>query len=211
MWVVKLGGSLARSPELVKWLGVFYKLRRKINFVIIPGGGIFADHIRNLQKQIGFDDDLAHRLATLSTDQYGLFLLSKFKKLQLADDINSVKRIFRGNGVPIFLSSKMIRNSRDVKRNWEFTSDSISAWFCQKIGAKNLILVKSANIKKLIKPGSDLGLSKLQKRNIIDRCFKAYAKKAKLDVYCLGPKEWKEISLEDFNRKRLGLGVNLND
>ena len=45
MWVVKLGGSLARSPELVKWLGVFYKLRRKINFVIIPGGGIFADHI----------------------------------------------------------------------------------------------------------------------------------------------------------------------
>ena len=29
MWVVKLGGSLARSPELVKWLGVFYKLRRK--------------------------------------------------------------------------------------------------------------------------------------------------------------------------------------
>ena len=211
MWVVKLGGSLARSPELVKCLGIFYKLRKKINFVIIPGGGIFADQIRHLQKKIGFDNHLAHNLAALSTEQYGLFLLSKFKKFQLTDDINSVKRICRKRGVPIFLSSKMMRSSKDIKRSWNFTSDSISAWFCQKIGAKNLILIKSANIKKLVQSGSDLGLSRLQKKNIIDRCFKGYAKKAKLDVYYLGLKEWKKISLDDFKRKRLGFKINLND
>ena len=211
MWVVKLGGSLACSSKLVKCLEVFHKFRKKINFVIIPGGGVFADQIRFLQKKINFNDNLAHQLATLSTEQYGFFLLSKCKKLKLADDVDSVKAAFRRHEVPILLSSRMLLNARDIRRDWNFTSDSISAWFCRRIGAKNLILLKSANIKKFSETGENLRLSTLQKNNIIDRYFGVYAKRARLSAYYLKLTDWEKLTLNDFKRKRLGLNINLND
>ena len=78
MWVVKLGGSLAHSPDLNSWLDVFSD-PSGIKVVIVPGGGSYADEVRRSQKISGFDDDTAHRMAILAMDKFGLWLCEKTK------------------------------------------------------------------------------------------------------------------------------------
>lgn len=61
--VVKLGGSLLADPARLRaWLG---RLAAGAlgPCLIVPGGGPFADAVRNAQAALGFDDALAHRLA----------------------------------------------------------------------------------------------------------------------------------------------------
>ncbi|GJD57342.1 uridylate kinase [Methylobacterium dankookense] len=61
--VVKLGGSLLGEPARLRaWLA---RLTAGAlgPCLIVPGGGPFADAVRNAQGALGFDDALAHRLA----------------------------------------------------------------------------------------------------------------------------------------------------
>ena len=62
MWVVKLGGSLAYSPELPHWLSAL----AHTDAVIVPGGGPFADTVRDAQQIWRFDDATAHAMALLA-------------------------------------------------------------------------------------------------------------------------------------------------
>ena len=70
MWVVKLGGSLARSEALRGWLAVLARAGRG-RAVVVPGGGRYADAVRAEQQRWGFDDSTAHSMALLAMDQYG--------------------------------------------------------------------------------------------------------------------------------------------
>ena len=73
MWVVKIGGSLLGTPELERWLEIFVKYSDG-HIVIVPGGGIFADAVREAQKLTKISDACAHKLAVLAMDQFGLLL-----------------------------------------------------------------------------------------------------------------------------------------
>src|SRR5262249_8927644 len=65
--VVKLGGSVIRSPELSSWLDAIAASRGPI--VVVPGGGALADEVRASQARLGFGDPAAHRMALLAMDQ----------------------------------------------------------------------------------------------------------------------------------------------
>ncbi|MBC8013976.1 MAG: hypothetical protein H7X74_07860, partial [Methyloceanibacter sp.] len=65
--VLKLGGSVVRSPELTPWLDTIAAAPRPI--VVVPGGGALADEVRACQSQLGFGDTSAHRMALLAMDQ----------------------------------------------------------------------------------------------------------------------------------------------
>ncbi len=65
--VVKLGGSVVRDAALEPWLEVIGDARQPI--VIVPGGGTLADEVRACQRQLGFADATAHRMALLAMDQ----------------------------------------------------------------------------------------------------------------------------------------------
>ena len=73
MWVIKLGGSLLGSPELAKWLALVAKFGDG-KVIIVPGGGIFADAVRASQQLSNTSDALAHHLALLAMDQFGLLM-----------------------------------------------------------------------------------------------------------------------------------------
>ena len=68
MWVVKLGGSLLGSPELKQWLDTLVT-HSDGRVLIVPGGSLFADAVREAQAVSGVDDVLAQRLALLAMDQ----------------------------------------------------------------------------------------------------------------------------------------------
>jgi aspartokinase-like uncharacterized kinase len=111
--VVKLGGSLAGVPVLADWLKVLAQAGGRS--VIVPGGGPFADQVRDLQRELGFDDTTAHHLALLAMGQ-----------------------------VPVWMPTAMTLGRPEIPETWEVTSDSLAAWLAGALNADRLVLVKSA-------------------------------------------------------------------
>ena len=68
-WVLKLGGSLLEAPELDAWLATTVGAGAG-RCVVVPGGGPFADRVRDSQPRLGFSD-AARCLATKKTTSQG--------------------------------------------------------------------------------------------------------------------------------------------
>ena len=59
MWVVKLGGSLLNTCDLQATL-IQLADHGAGQLVIVPGGGVFVEQVRYLQKELCIDDVTAH-------------------------------------------------------------------------------------------------------------------------------------------------------
>ncbi len=71
--VVKIGGSLALYPDKLKELCIrLSEAAKKHKMVVVPGGGEFADLVRNCDKRFNLSCKASHRMAILGMDQYGL-------------------------------------------------------------------------------------------------------------------------------------------
>lgn len=144
MWVVKIGGSLLGAPELTCWLDVLVKNSDE-QIIIVPGGGVFADAVRLAQKQTGISEADAHQLAVLAMDQFGWLLTAMNPALVTAQsELELAERGWQHRCV-VWLPSQMVLADESMPKNWQVTSDSISAWLAAKLGAQHLILVKSAS------------------------------------------------------------------
>lgn len=142
MWVVKLGGSLLGATELTHWLELLVKYSDG-KVVIVPGGGLFADAVREAQKISNTSDEVAHKLALLAMDQFGLLLAGMNPALVTASsELEIAERGWQHRGI-VWLPSKMVLADSHIPQNWDVTSDSLSAWLANKLGADQLILVKS--------------------------------------------------------------------
>jgi len=145
MWVVKLGGSLLGSPELPHWLETLIKISDG-KVVIVPGGGLFADAVRDAQKLSSVSDAVAHELALIAMDQFGLLLAGMNAGLVTASsELEIAERGWQHRAI-VWLPSKMVLADESVPKNWQVTSDSLSAWLANKIGAEQLVLVKSKSL-----------------------------------------------------------------
>ena len=89
--VVKLGGSYAFSPVLGDWLEMV--ARNAGHVVLVPGGGPFADAVREAQPKMGFDEVAAHHMALLAMEQYGRALVSLNETLALASSVAAIGRL----------------------------------------------------------------------------------------------------------------------
>jgi aspartokinase-like uncharacterized kinase len=88
MWVVKLGGSLLGSPALKRWLDALNSFSDG-KVVIVPGGGLFADAVRESQLMTGIDDATAHKMAVVAMDQYATLMCGLNPSLTLASTLTS--------------------------------------------------------------------------------------------------------------------------
>lgn len=145
MWVVKLGGSLLGSPELPHWLETLIRISDG-KVVIVPGGGVFADAVREAQQHSGISDSVAHELALIAMDQFGILLAGMNAGLVTASsELEIAERGWQHRAI-VWLPSKMVLADEGVPKNWQVTSDSLSAWLANKISAEQLILVKSKSL-----------------------------------------------------------------
>lgn len=145
MWVIKLGGSLLGSPELPRWLDVIAN-HGNGEVVIVPGGSVFADAVREAQKRSGVSDTVAHQLALLAMDQYGQLLAAMNPNLVTASsELELAECGWQHKGI-IWLPSHMALADTNIPKNWQLTSDSLSAWLANKLGAEHLVLVKSKSL-----------------------------------------------------------------
>ena len=165
VWVVKVGGSLLGSPELERWLGLFTKFSDG-NIILVPGGGIFADAVRDAQKVSKISEACAHKLAVLAMDQFGLIMANMNSDLAVARTEMEIDERTWQHRCIVWLPSQMVLADDSIPKSWDVTSDSIAAWLAGKVGAQQLILVKSN------KPdGPELSLRMMQESGIIDEAF----------------------------------------
>ena len=163
MWVVKIGGSLQESGCLSAWLNCLVKFGAG-RVVIVPGGGKFADAVRQDQIKYGFDDVKAHKLALLAMEQYAQLLNSIVPELQCVSDLDSINSCLRNNQVPVWLPYKMIEGEKEIPASWEAGSDALAIWLAKQLDSQSVILVKSVKLPKHFSDAKELaGLGLIDK------------------------------------------------
>ncbi len=165
MWVVKIGGSLLGSPELERWLELLVKYSDG-KIIIVPGGGVFAEAVRESQKVSKISDACAHRLAVLAMDQFGLLLANMNSQLAIARTPMEIDERTWQHRAIVWLPSTMVLADDSIPQSWDVTSDSIAAWLAQKLNAQHLILVKSDKPSE-----TKLSLKVMTKNGLIDEAF----------------------------------------
>lgn len=180
--VVKLGGSFAFSPHLKNWIGALIACAGRV--VVVPGGGPFADAVRDAQPKMGFDDRAAHFMAALAMDQFGHALVGLDDRLTLADTFEEIGRILRKPAVPVWLPSLAVVGSPDIPCSWDVTSDSLAAWLAGQVGAKRLVLVKRVEVGK-----EAIGLGEAVRSGAVDAAFARFLTESRATAVILGPSD----------------------
>ena len=157
--VIKLGGSLYNTPELTLWLKALVSYSSQQAIVIVPGGGPFADLVRDAQKLHNFDDKAAHHMAIVAMKQFGLLLMSlEAQCTAFSIDNNNL------SGLSVWLPEDSLLGETDIKQCWSISSDSLALWLANSISARQLLLIKRIN-------SSSRSIKNLSEDGIIDAGF----------------------------------------
>ncbi|MCK9312568.1 MAG: uridylate kinase [Methanocorpusculum sp.] len=132
--VVKFGGSLMNTA------GSILSELPSSSILIVPGGGVFADFIREENP----DDDTAHWQAIAAMEKYGRFL-STFgypvtTDLQMPEEPT------------ILLPERVLRKRDPLPHSWDITSDSISAWIAGVLDCRLLVIKSTESGRDLLDP-----------------------------------------------------------
>ena len=209
--VLKVGGSLAENVGTVKalcqQLGALAKTHR---IVVVPGGGEFADTVRRFDKKYGLSNSVAHKMAILAMDMYGLFLSDISVNSYVFDDLNQINH--EKGKLPILLPSKLMFQDDTLENSWDVTSDSIAAYIAGLLDAKKLVLVTdvdgifSDNPKhnleaKLVKEISAQELLGWNTRTSVDKMLPKIVLENRLDSYVVNGKHPERIQAVLENKK----------
>ena len=166
MLVVKLGGSLAGSDRLRNWLPL---LAAADDLVVVPGGGPFADQVRDAQARWEFDDSAAHHMALLAMAQFGRMLCALQPGFRAAHSAAEIRRLLDQGATPVWMPQQMVLEDAAIAHSWEVTADSLAAWLCRVLCADRLLLVKSVPSHRLTGP-----VAQLRARGLVDHAFAGY-------------------------------------
>jgi 5-(aminomethyl)-3-furanmethanol phosphate kinase len=183
VWVVKLGGSLANSEKLPKWLEVIATAGAG-KVVLVPGGGPWADEVRVAQKREGFDDGVAHRKALRSMERYALALSDLRADLNPAASEAEIREVLRTGKVALWMPHDMVLADPFIPQSWDVTSDSLAAWLAGKLGASALLMVKS-----VVLGGSHTDVEEWSRRGWVDSAFKKFSSGARFRIHMLGQRD----------------------
>jgi aspartokinase-like uncharacterized kinase len=178
MWIVKLGGSMGRDPVLKEWLETLVELGSG-RVVIVPGGGGFADEVREQQDLWRFGDLAAHNMAVLAMAQMALMMQGICPALALATSDADLRRTVQAARVPVWLPFEVLREQRDMLTNWGVSSDSLAAWLANRLNAEELLLVKACSIE----PSMDV--ARCVEAGIVDQEFARFTRNAAYAVTLL--------------------------
>jgi 5-(aminomethyl)-3-furanmethanol phosphate kinase len=153
--VIKVGGSLGRGtclPELGERL---VELGRRRGLLVVPGGGVFADAVRDQDQKFGLRSGTAHWMAILAMDQYGHLLADLMPGCALVRTLGEARARLTREGVTVLLPSEPLRRADALPHSWSVTSDSIAAWLTGQVGAHLLVLLKDHHgMASFAAPGS---------------------------------------------------------
>ena len=193
--VIKVGGSLAGNPATLKALCIrLSEIAKKHSIIVVPGGGKFADAVREFDQRYALSADAAHKMAILGMDQFGLLLSQVIPNSCTTYSFSDAKQLSEGKALPIFLPSRLMFQENPLEASWDVTSDSIAAYVASQLHADKVILVtdvdgvfksdpKKHSDTKLIPRLSASELLALAQRTSVDKFLPKLILKTHLDCY----------------------------
>src|SRR5713101_5708186 len=144
--VVKLGGGLLAYAEhfdaVVSAIGAAARERR---LLVVPGGGPFADAVRDVDRRLRLSDDAAHWMAVLAMDQYAHLVAARLPGGVLVAEPREIAAALSADPdgqVPVLAPYRWLRETDPLPHAWAVTSDSVAAWVAGEVGARRVILIK---------------------------------------------------------------------
>lgn len=153
--IVKIGGGLlAVDGDLDIAVAAVGAFARACPTLVVPGGGPFADAVRDADRRFELSDDAAHWMAVLAMDQYAHLVVSRLEGGRVVFDLSEAEAAQRNGRVPVLAPFRLLREQDPLPHTWDVTSDSIAAWVAGAAGARELVLVKPRGATgSLVDPG----------------------------------------------------------
>jgi len=217
--VIKVGGNLAETPEVLravcKTLG---QLARMHQILVVPGGGEFADLVRDIDMRYSLPPITAHRMAVLSMDQYAFLLSELTPNSERARNLGEIEEILGSNKAAVLLPSQLILEESSLESSWDVTSDSIAAYIADRLHARKLILItdvdgiftydpKTRAKARLLKTTSASELLKHGQRTCVDRFLPVMLLKTKFDCYIINGNHPQRIVKILANERTIGTQI----
>jgi len=141
--VLKIGGGLlAHLEHLDSALAEVVTAAQEVPLLVVPGGGPFADAIRDVDRRLGLSDDAAHWMAVLAMDQYAHLIASRLPNAIVVIGSGGIASAMEDGKIPVLAPYQWMLKADPLPHSWDITSDSISAWVADQVGAERLVLVK---------------------------------------------------------------------
>ena len=193
--VIKVGGSLASNPKVLRALcKTLGGLAEQHRIVVVPGGGEFADLIRDLDKRYFLNPNTAHRIAILGMDQYGFLLSQLIPNSLIVQTLVDASDVVQTTKIAVFIPYKLISESAPLEASWDVTSDSIAAHVAIELHARKLVLVtdvdgiytdnpKTNPKAQLIREISTSYLREQRERTSVDKFLPRLLEKTNIDCF----------------------------
>lgn len=141
--VVKLGGALLGRPEHFEaTLAAIGAAAGKRRLLVVPGGGPFADAVREVDRHLHLSDDAAHWMAVLAMDQYAHLVAARLAGGAIVAELGEIAAALDAGKIPVLAPYRWLREADPLPHSWTVTSDSIAAWVAGQVGARHLVLIK---------------------------------------------------------------------
>ncbi len=206
MWIIKIGGSLATSNNLGRWLSQI-KGWQQIGLVVVPGGGPFADCVRAMQSRCGYDNATGHAMAVLAMEQYATLLAARCTAFVPCSRPGDINQALKRGKIALWRPSHLVSQAQDIPKTWDHTSDSLAAWLARYLKAEGVLLIKSRDPEGESPPL----LKTLQKSGLIDPALGGYLQGTTISLHCAGPDTLNRLEggLKDWHPQAPGLPVML--
>ncbi len=185
--VVKIGGSLlSNGSRLSTVVATLARARRPI--VIVPGGGPFADQVREAQKIHDTSDQAAHRMALMAMQQTGLLIEDMQVRFTAVDTTSAIRQALAANRIPIWLPLKLAGVDETIPADWTVTSDALAARLAERLRFEGVLLLKS----RCVPQGPSA--AELASLGVVDEVFGEVVARAGLAFRVIGPGEERALA-----------------
>jgi aspartokinase-like uncharacterized kinase len=186
--IVKVGGSLYGERDLGSRLAHWLKTLSGHHVVLVPGGGRFADLIRDLDGLHCLGEEPSHWLALSALGVAARFLALALPEAVVINGVSECAEHWRYGRLPVLDPLPFARSDEEnpdhLPHRWAATSDALAARFAVAAGAKRLILLKSVSLP----PGLDW--SEAANKGIVDSIFPTVIG-TRLSVECVNFGQWR--------------------
>ncbi len=141
--LVKVGGGLLEvEGALPRACHAVALAARRHALVVLPGGGPFADAVRDFEREHGLTADTAHWMALLAMDQYALVLAERIERARLVASAAEISEALAAGAIPVLAPFRWMRAADVLPHSWNATGDSVAAFLAGALGAGALVLIK---------------------------------------------------------------------
>ena len=198
--VIKIGGSLAEETiQFRKLCNKINELSKKHEILIVPGGGKFADSVREFDRKFSLSNEIAHQMAILAMDQFGMLLSDLIPESYVSYSLETATKTASSQTTSILLPSHLMFKAESLEKSWNVTSDTIAAYVAKEVKAEKLIIAtdvdgvftsnpkKDANAKFIQKISAETLLNFNQETSV-DRYFAKFILKSNISCFVVNGK-----------------------